>query len=209
MKSSNQVPKALEELYTRRYNEVLVRIAEALDKQISQYMQGQERIDRISVRAKSVDRFLEKAAVVEQGTPKYSEPLSQIQDQLGARIVVFYNQDIGRVEGIVKRYYTAIEYKDLVPESESEFGYFGHHLVLVLPSDVVDENMDRSLVPRFFELQIKTLFQHAWSEAHHDLGYKPSGDPLSSDQKRRVAFTSAQAWGADLMFEQLFQELGM
>ena len=207
MKGSNPMPETLKIVYTRKYNEVLVRLAGALDEHISQYMQDEVRIDRISVRAKGVDRFLGKAAMVEKDKPKYSEPLSQIQDQLGARIVVFYKHDVGRVDEIVKRYYTAIEYKDMVPESESEFGYFGHHLVLVLPSDIVDEDMDRSLVPRFFELQIKTLFQHAWSEADHDLGYKPSGEPLSSDQKRRVAFTSAQAWGADLIFDQLFREL--
>jgi ppGpp synthetase/RelA/SpoT-type nucleotidyltranferase len=60
--------------------------------------------------------------------------------------------------------------------------------------------------PTFFELQIKTLFQHAWGEADHDLIYKPSG-ALTSDQRRRVAFTAAQAWGADRIFEELAQEL--
>jgi hypothetical protein len=30
---------------------------------------------------------------------------------------------------------------------------------------------------------------------------------LSSDQKRKIAFTAAQAWGADKMFEELFREL--
>jgi putative GTP pyrophosphokinase len=62
------------------------------------------------------------------------------------------------------------------------------------------ENID------FFELQLKTLFQHAWSEADHDLGYKPSAE-LSLDQKRRLAFTAAQAWGADLIFDELYREI--
>jgi putative GTP pyrophosphokinase len=66
--------------------------------------------------------------------------------------------------------------------------------------------MDETLIPGFFELQIKTLFQHAWSEADHDLGYKPGDQPLTSEQKRLIAFTSAQAWGADHIFDQLFRE---
>ena len=40
-------------------------------------------------------------------------------------------------------------------------------------------NADRERTPRFFELQVKTLFQHAWSEASHDIAYKPDV-PLSS-----------------------------
>jgi ppGpp synthetase/RelA/SpoT-type nucleotidyltranferase len=165
-------------------------------------------ISRLTVSSKDVDRFLKKAASEIDGRLKYSEPLDQIQDQIGARIVVFYKSDVERLDEFMKRYFTAIEYRSVVPDSESEFGYFGRHLVLVLPSDVMEDDMDEALVPHFFELQIKTLFQHAWSEADHDLAYKPGDEPLTAEQKRLVAFTSAQAWGADHMFERLFRERG-
>ena len=99
--------------------------------------------------------------------------LSQIQDQIGARIITFYKSDVERLDAIVLKYFTPIEFRDRVPDSEWEFGYFGRHYVLLLPTDVIGETMDRAKVPDFFELQVKTLFQHAWSEADHDLGYKP------------------------------------
>jgi putative GTP pyrophosphokinase len=75
----------------------------------------------------------------------------------------------------------------------------------VLPSDAKSDSIDKALMPDFFELQIKTLFQHAWSEADHDLGYKPGSTPLNSEEKRKLAYTSAQAWGADHMFDELFR----
>ena len=71
---------------------------------------------------------------------------------------------------------------------------------------IIDDGMDAEMVPGFFELQVKTLFQHAWSEAEHDLGYKPGVKPLTPDETRRLAFTSAQAWGADHIFDELFRE---
>ena len=61
-------------------------------------------------------------------------------------------------------------------------------------------------MPEFFELQVKTLFQHAWAEANHDLGYKPEGKELDQESKRLLAYASAQAWGADRVFDELFQE---
>jgi ppGpp synthetase/RelA/SpoT-type nucleotidyltranferase len=87
------------------------------------------------------------------------------------------------------------------PESDSEFGYVGEHFILKTPDDVIDEGAE-DFVPEFFELQLKTLFQHAWSEAHHDLGYK-SPRALSSLEKGKIAFTAAQAWGADRIFDEL------
>ena len=208
MKDSEPNHEQLEVAYARRYERVLVLLAARLHEYISGLMEDQPRIDRVTVRAKSPDRFLGKAATGGENGFNYSDPLAQIQDQIGARIVVFYRDDVQRVEKIVNRYFAAIENRQLIPETESEFGYFGHHLVLVLPTDVIDKDMDDSMVPSFFELQIKTLFQHAWSEADHDLGYKPGSVPLTSDQKRKIAFTSAQAWGADLIFDELFRERG-
>ncbi len=206
MKNSGQKREELEAAYTCRFDVVLFRLADALGEYIFDCMKDQPRIDRITARAKDIGRFVKKADTRVDGKLKYVEPLSQIQDQIGARIVVFYQSDVERIDAQVKKYFRAIEYQKMVPETESEFGYFGHHLVLVLPTDVIETDMDQTLIPDFFELQIKTLFQHAWSEADHDLGYKPGDKPLVSEQKRLVAFTSAQAWGADHIFDRLFRE---
>ena len=204
MKSSKRADKHLEETYAARYETALCPLAGALTNYVVDLLQGQPRIDRVSARAKDPASFLKKAKSVVDGKLKYDDPLSQIQDQVGARIVTFYKSDVDRIDAIVKQYFKAIEFKDRVPDSEWEFGYFGRHYVLVLPTDVQTGDMERKHVPDFFELQIKTLFQHAWSEAEHDLGYKPGLLPLSGDEKRKLAYTSAQAWGADQIFEELF-----
>jgi putative GTP pyrophosphokinase len=196
----------LEKAYRRRFAAVLEPLATAIEQHVREHFASEPRIDRVSARAKSVERFLQKAETVVNGQPKYAEPLRQIQDQIGARIITFYSSDVPRIAQVVEKYYRTIESKDLIPESEWEFGYFGRHYVLLLPSDVIDPSVDKILLPEFFELQVKTLFQHAWSEANHDLGYKPGAVPLDSDAKRRLAFTSAQAWGADLIFDELFLE---
>jgi ppGpp synthetase/RelA/SpoT-type nucleotidyltranferase len=206
MSASNPKSNKLDELYRHRHDAVLVTLAANLSKHIQECLDGQSRIDRISARAKSVDRFLKKAETIEDGKAKYSEPLDQIQDQIGARVIVFYKADVDRIDGLIRKYFAAIEYRTVVPDSEDEFSYFGRHLILKIPGDVVERDMDASLVPGFFELQIKTLFQHAWSEADHDLGYKPGETELTADQKRLVALASAQAWGSDHIFDQLARE---
>ncbi|WP_127144270.1 GTP pyrophosphokinase [Pelagibacterium montanilacus] len=191
--------------YRARYDTTLFPIAEKLEALLQDLFWGQPRIDRISTRPKSVDRFVGKAsALTNEGKQKYDDPLHQIQDQIGARIITFYKDDVHRISDEVQRYFHAIESKDMLPENEWEFGYFGNHHVLMLQQDLIDPAFDLKLVPFCFELQIKTLFQHAWSEANHDLGYKPGQQPLESDELRQLAFTSAQAWGADRVFNDLF-----
>jgi putative GTP pyrophosphokinase len=197
----------LREEYRSRYDKVLKPLAKAVEDQLHEYFSGEPRIDRITARAKAIDSFFTKAATLDGGKPKYDEPLRQIQDQVGARVVVYYVSDVERAAAIVEKYYRQIEARTLVPESEWEFGYFGKHYVLLVPSELSRRYADKDRVPEFFELQLKTLFQHAWSEAEHDLGYKPGAFPVGPDAKRRLAYTSAQAWGADRTFEELFREL--
>jgi len=194
----------VEAQYRARYETVLFPIADKLSTLLHEIFAGQPRIDRISTRPKSVERFVGKATAEKDGKAKYDAPLHQIQDQIGARIITFFKDDVHRISEEVQRYFHAIESKDMLPENEWEFGYFGNHHILMLQQDLIDPNFNKDLVPYCFELQIKTLFQHAWSEANHDLGYKPGQQPLASDELRQLAFTSAQAWGADRVFNDLF-----
>lgn len=195
----------LESQYKSRYERVLAPLSGRLDSYLRDIVKDYPRLDRVSVRAKTVDRFLEKAARQEGGVRKYSDPLNQIQDQLGARVVTFYLSDVDRIGARIEEYFGSIEVRHVIPDSPREFGYEGKHYILFIPADVKVASEDEDC-PTFFELQVKTLFQHAWGEADHDLIYKPSG-MLTSDQRRRVAFTAAQAWGADRIFEELAREL--
>ena len=197
----------LEANYRQRFDTVLRPMATALETQLQGYFKDELRIDRITARPKDVQKFLKKAARQENGKSKYAEPLRQIQDQIGARIVTFYLSDVERVAKVVEKYYRSIETKDIYPDSEREFGYVGRHYIFFVPNGLHKSNVDRNLVPEVFELQLKTLFQHAWSEADHDLGYKPDGKTPNTDQKRQMAFVSAQAWGADRVFDELFRSL--
>jgi putative GTP pyrophosphokinase len=193
--------------YEALRQDVLVPVAVKLEELIRDHVRGEKRVDRVSARAKSIESFLAKAARADTtGVPKYADPLKQIQDLIGARVIVFYLDDIEPMSEFLLRYFVPIETRTIVPDSEWEFGYFGKHHIVAVPSDSVPRDIALDAAPEFFELQVRTLFQHAWSEAEHDLGYKPL-ETLSADQKRRFAFTAAQAWGADRVFSELLHEL--
>lgn len=194
------------ELYKLLYTEVLQELAQNLQNHLSTILGDIEHIDSVKARAKSPERFAGKALKVNsQGAVKYSNPISEIQDLAGARIVVFYLQDVSVVKSIIGEYLRAIEWQEKSPERDAEFGYFGEHYILKIPDDVIPENTEER-APQFFELQIKTLFQHAWSEASHDLAYK-APRVLTKLENRQLAFSAAQSWGADQIFSGLVKGL--
>jgi putative GTP pyrophosphokinase len=198
--------KSLEQIYSERFNKVLLTLSKNIEDEIKVTLDGIPRIDKISARAKSIDRFLAKASKLEKGELKYNDPINQIQDQIGARIVTFYSEDVEYVSKLVSKYYQPIEIRNHIPDSEKEFGYFGKHFIFIIPEQLIPPKISSKLLPNFFELQVVTLFQHAWSEAEHDLCYKPTCE-LSKEHLRKVAFTAAQAWGADMIFNDLQKEL--
>jgi len=194
--------KSLEREYDERRDELL-ELCDGLERFLRENI-VYPRIDRISCRVKSTESFIAKASKTDgNGNPKYIDPLNEIQDQVGARIVTFYRSDVHSLAQSVDSLLRRIERKHHLPEMRDQFGYEGLHYILFFPHELIPNGLETS-APRFFELQIKTLFQHAWSEAEHDLGYK--GRTLSTDNQRKLAFTAAQAWGADLIFGELFED---
>jgi len=180
----------------------LVTLSEAIKKNLEEYLSSYPRIDRITTRAKSIERFIEKSKKVDDGQLKYSDPFVQIQDQIGARIITYYLSDVENVADIIHKYYEPIEEFDKKPDRHDAFSYTSKHFILFIPDEL--KTWESSIrMPIFFELQIKTLFQHAWAESEHDLNYKSLSD-INIDDKRLIAFSAAQAWGADKIFDDLF-----
>src|SRR5205085_1904221 len=100
----------LREQFALRHTSVLEPLAVRLRDHIRELCAGLERIDSIAARAKGVERFLAKAAKkTTTGTPKYEDPLSQIQDQVGARIVTFYPKGVEVVAAQIVRHFRAVE----------------------------------------------------------------------------------------------------
>jgi chromosome segregation ATPase len=62
---------------------ILGTIAQRLEEQLRDYFRTEERVDRISARPKSLDRFLKKAEATIGDRSKYDDPMHQIQVKLG------------------------------------------------------------------------------------------------------------------------------
>ena len=187
-------------------NSDLKEIAKSLLENFCQLLKETTNIDRIVTRVKNRDSFVEKADKIINNKPKYNKPFQEIQDIIGARIVVFYTSDISPISQKIERAFNLVEKHLLIPEEENEFGYEGLHYVMFLPPHIFGEYRDIPNIPTFFELQVKTLYQHAWAQAEHDLGYKP-GMQLDRETKRKLAFVAAQSWGADEILDALHKQI--
>ena len=183
-------------------NDTLEIIAKKIEENLIDYFKDTHHIDRISCRVKTEESFLGKALKEENGVLKYLQPLKEIQDMIGARIVIYYKSDLEAVKKIIEQFFYSVEETKYVPDDVTKFGYEGFHYICFIPSPIFSAHKTNPLIPDFFELQIKTLYQHAWSQANHGLGYKP-GSVMTYEEERKLAFLAAQSWGADQILHEL------
>lgn len=177
-------------------------IAEKLEVHLKDILKGEEFIDRVTCRVKEETSFMNKVNNKDsKGDFKYKVPIKEIQDFIGARIIVYYKRNAAKLSDFISGRFNFIEENKFIPEDVSSFGYEGVHYMCFIPNFLMPKERN-PLFPDFFELQIKTLYQHAWSQSQHGLGYKPHS-PLSLEQKRKLAFISAQSWGADTILDEL------
>ncbi len=117
----------------------------------------------VTGRAKSVNSFAAKAARTVGGRPVFTDPLREITDQVGVRVITYVHADVQAVADLLADEATVIDDRDMGQETASEgrFGYSSRHLLI----DV--EGMDRVA-----QIQIRTVLQHAWAEFEHDIRYK-------------------------------------
>jgi len=185
---------------------LLKALAANLERETRRQFADIAHIDRISFRAKETDSFLDK--VLERRVePPYEEPLIEVEDQVGGRILVFFISDVEPARAEAERLFTPVEAVLRRPETYNVFDYESFHAIYGVPPPMKPDGWDeRDDLPRTFELQIRTLFQHAYAEPQHDLAYKPETPP-SDEIRRELAWVAASSWGSDQALERVRMKL--
>jgi len=97
---------SLRDAYETRRKEILVTLAVRLEEHLHGIFDGHQRIDRISVRAKSVDRFIAKAEKEIVGKRKYDAPSrtdSRSAPSLGLLKMYTYVSVVHNARGVLLR----------------------------------------------------------------------------------------------------------
>lgn len=180
---------------------VLDQLAGRLEVELCDHFKGRPHIDRISFRVKEAKSFLAKSQRDIQ--PPYEHPLIEIEDQIAGRILVLFPADVPLVVEHLNRLLSPVEYEHKRPTRYNEFDYESVHGVYTLPPPYLPPRwQEHNDMPQTFEMQIRTLFQHAYAEPQHDLGYKPDG-PIDDDIRRELAWIAAGCWGGDQALERV------
>jgi putative GTP pyrophosphokinase len=102
-------------------------------------------------------------------------PLASLTDLLGLRIITYFRDEVDTVARVIEREFV-IDEKNSVDKravlDPDRFGYLSLHYVAQLAASRVALAEYRKYSEVKFEIQIRSILQHAWAEIEHDLGYK-------------------------------------
>lgn len=136
----------------------------------------------VTSRTKELDSLLKKA---EDGN--YSDPINQIQDFSGIRIITYVPDEVEQICRIISDLF------DIDEENSSDkadklgidkVGYQSVHFIAELKEDRLALPEYKQFSNKCFEIQVRTLLQHTWAEIEHDRNYKFSGTLEPRIQRR-------------------------
>ena len=120
---------------------------------------------------------------------RYTSPNREITDTIGVRIITYHRDDVDRIADRLIREFD-IDKENTIDKRLAlgvrEFGYRSVQLIARLKATQVLTKDHRPLRNRWFEIQIRSLLEHAWAEIEHEIVYK-AGVRYPDDIKRRWA----------------------
>ncbi len=124
--------------------------------------------------------------------------LADITDIIGLRVITFYIDDVDKVASAVERLFE-VDWENSVDKRKvheiDSFGYLSLHYIC-----------SRHGFPYRFEIQMRTVLQHAWANMNHDTGYK-SGVEVPRRYLRNLSRLAGMLELVDEQFSQIRSEL--
>jgi ppGpp synthetase/RelA/SpoT-type nucleotidyltranferase len=128
--------------------------------------------------------------------------LSDITDIAGIRLTTYFADDVDKIAKIIREEFSIDDGSSVDKRIQSDpdrFGYLSLHYIARLSDSRIELVEYRRFKGIRFEIQIRSILQHAWAEIEHDLGYKSvSGVP--AEIRRRFARVSGLLELADSEF---------
>ena len=128
---------------------------------------------------------------------KYAS-LGDITDVFGMRIITFYTDDVDKVASAVDRLFD-VDWENSVDKRKllevDSFGYLSLHYIC-----------KDSEFPYRFEVQMRTILQHAWANMNHDTGYK-SGVEVPVEYRRNMNRLAGMLELVDEQFSRIRSEI--
>ncbi|RKR05860.1 ppGpp synthetase/RelA/SpoT-type nucleotidyltransferase [Flavobacterium sp. 90] len=160
-------------------------------------------IHQINSRTKAFDSISNK--IIKKN--KYTD-LNEITDIVGIRIITYLESEVDNVEKLIRKEFK-IDEKNSIDKRKlqtDQFGYRSLHIVGSLDESRLKLTEYEIYKGLKFEIQIRSVLQHAWAEIEHDLGYKGKSS-IPDSYVRSFNRVAALLESADLEFDRLKKEL--
>lgn len=156
------------------------------------------RVLGVSHRVKSASSLARKLARPDRTYRR----LDDLTDLVGLRVITYFEDSIEQVAQLIERSFRVDMDRSVdkrLLEDPARFGYRSLHYICHPPPLLV------TIEPTWdwpFEIQVRTVLQHAWAEIEHDLGYK-SPESIPMPVRRRFSRLAGLLEIADSEFVEL------